>query len=435
MHRRRLYMVLCMILLTIIPNSVSYGQNSTTDTVQMGESTRSEESLEFFIREALHNNPEIKAYKEKREASIAKIPQSGSWNDPQLSFNIVNIPLTSFDFGLEPMTGKQIFLMQQIPFPGRTSLKEKAAVEDENITGELLTEKKNEVIRNVKNAYFNLYLTDKSIEITEKNKSLLDSFIKIVQGKYEVGKGLQQDVLKSQVEYSKLMEKLISLRQRRGTMAARINTLLNRSPETQISKLAEVGKSQFDLKTDELAEIAFDRRPMLKAMQNQIEKNEYLNELAKKDYYPNFNVSLGYTQRDKRRDFFSAMFSINLPIFAGRKQNKKVEETAHTTSAVRESYIGMKNEVRYKIKELTANIEEYDKLMELLQQGIIPQASQSLQSAIAGYQVDKVDFLTLLNNQMTLFNYEIEYYRLLTNYEKNIADLEFITGKQLNNNM
>ena len=388
-------------------------------------------SLNSLIDEALQNNPEIKALNESWEASKMRISQAGAWKDPQINFNIINLPAKQFSFGLEPMTGKQFLFMQQIPFPGKTSIKEKVATEDEKVFGELFYDKKNEIIRKVKTAYYNLYLIDKSIEITEKNKSLLDNFIKIVSSKYEVGKGLQQDILKSQVEISKIMEKLITLRQKRKSLVARINTLLNRLPETQIVKLTEIEQSQFNLKNGELEKIAFETRPMLKAMENQIEKNEYLYELAKKDYYPDLNVSLGYTQREDRRDFFTAMFSSSVPLFINKKQSKKVEETAHTVTAARESYIGMKNEIQYKIRELTSNIDEYNELLELLSQGIIPQASQSLQSAIAGYQVDKVDFLTLLNNQMTLFNYEIEYYRILSNYEKSLADLEFIIGKQL----
>jgi outer membrane protein TolC len=196
-------------------------------------------------------------------------------------------------------------------------------------------------------------------------------------------------------------------------------------------KLAEIEKSQFNFKIDELEKIAFDSRPVLKIMENEIVKNEYLYKLAQKDYYPNLNISLGYTQRDIGMDFISAMFSVNIPLFINKKQGKKVEETAYTIASVREGYIGMKNEIKYKIRELVHRIDEYNELFELLNQGIIPQASQSLRSAIAGYQVANVDFLTLLNNQMTLFDYEIEHYRILTDYEKSLADLEFILGKQL----
>jgi len=388
-------------------------------------------TLQELIDEALQNNPEIKALSESWEASKMRIPQAGAWKDPQINFNIINLPAKQFSFGLEPMTGKQFLFTQQIPFPGKTSLKEKVAGEEENVFGELFSDKKNEIIKKVKTAYYNLYLIDKSIEITEKNKSLLESFIRIVSSKYEVGRGLQQDILKSQVEISKIMEKLITLRQKRKSVSARINTLLNRSPETQIAKLPEIEQSQFNLKNEELDIIAFETRPMLNAMDNQIKRNEYSYNLARREYFPDFNISLGYTQRVDRRDFFSTMFSLSIPIFINEKQRKRVEETAHSISAVRESYIWMKNEIQYEIRELTSNIEEYEELLDLLLQGIIPQASQSLQSAISGYQVDKVDFLTLLNNQMTLFNYEIEYYRILSNYEKSLADLEFIIGKQL----
>ncbi len=428
MIKKLLVIIVSIIVLKV--NIFSY-EPSSQKTINQEETNSEIATLKELIDEALKNNPDIKSLTENWDASKLRIPQASAWEDPQLSFNIMDLPIKKFNFNIEPMTGKQLFLMQQIPFPGKTSLKEKVAKEEVGISAEMLYEKKNEIVKEVKNAYYDLYLVDESIEITEKNKGLLESFVKIVQSKYEVGKGIQQDVLKAQVELSRVIEKLITLRQNRMTLISRINTLLNRSPEAQIVKLAEIEKSQFNFKIDELEKIAFDSRPVLKIMENEIVKNEYLYKLAQKDYYPNFNISLGYTQRDIGMDFISAMFSVNIPLFINKKQGKKVEETAYTIASVREGYIGMKNEIKYKIRELVHRIDEYNELFELLNQGIIPQASQSLRSAIAGYQVASVDFLTLLNNQMTLFDYEIEYYRILTDYEKSLADLEFILGKQL----
>ena len=160
-------------------------------------------------------------------------------------------------------------------------------------------------------------------------------------------------------------------------------------------------------------------------------------DLAKKDYWPNFSIFLAYTQRDELQngspgyDFFSGGISLNLPIYSGRKQSKKVEETMYHKNMIDERYQQILNQIDFELENKLTSAQKNAKLVELFKTGIVPQASQSLQSAMTGYQTDKVDFLTLINNQITLFNYELDYYRVLSDYNKDLASLEFLTGTQL----
>jgi outer membrane protein TolC len=326
--------------------------------------------------------------------------------------------------------------MQMIPFPGKLKLKEEIAVSEYNSIGQNYEDIKNFIIKNVKIAYYDLFFIDKSIEITKKNKLLLQEFVKIAETKYSVGKGLQQDVLKAQVELSKLIDKLISLHQKRESIKARLNTLLNRPPESPLGKIKEIKRSKFNLSLEELKQIALENRPLLKALEYIIKRNEVAYKLAKKDYFPNFNLSFAYTQREdlktgiKMYDFFSGMISINIPLYFYRKQRKKIEETALNIAMTKEQYNSLKNEIFFQIENILEELKKDEQLIELFKTGIIPQATQSLNSAISGYQVDKVDFITLLHNQVTLFNYEIDFYRVLTNFEKKLAELEAVVGKQ-----
>jgi outer membrane protein TolC len=162
-------------------------------------------------------------------------------------------------------------------------------------------------------------------------------------------------------------------------------------------------------------------------------------DLAKKDYWPNFAIFLTYTQRDELQngspgyDFFSGGISLNIPIYAGSKQSKKVEERMYSNNMIEERYQQILNQIYFELENKLTSVKKNAKLVELFKTGIIPQASQSLESAMTGYQTDKVDFLTLINNQITLFNFELDYYRVLSNYNKDLASLEYITGTQLKN--
>ena len=220
-------------------------------------------SLDQLIQSALENNPQLKSYNSAISADSARIQQSGALPDPVLSLNLLNIPTNSFAFDQEPMTGKQIALRQLFPFPGKLSLKEDISSAGVSISIANFLEYQNQIIKDVKTGYFELFFLDKSIEITEKNQQLLIEFTAIAGSKYIVGKGLQQDVLKAQVELSKMIDKLIQLGQKREVKQAQINTILNQPVNKPLGKPEEPGFLKIDKTADSLQIMAIANRPLL----------------------------------------------------------------------------------------------------------------------------------------------------------------------------
>jgi len=407
----------------------------------MGLSQENEDKLylNLLIKATLEKSPQLLSLKNATCVDSARIPQSGALPDPILSLNLLNIPTNSFAFDQEPMTGKQIALRQQFPFPGKLNLKEEISTENATVSMANYHEYKNQVIKDLKQAYYDLFFMDKSIEITFMNQRLLEDFAKIAETKYAVGKGLQQDVLKARVEYSKMSDKIIQLEQKRYMKQAQINTLIN-APVN--SKLGRTVEPEFKLVTynfDTLKVIASRNRPLLKGWESMKKQSRLKVDLAKKDYWPDIGLFVAYTQRDELQngnpgyDFLSGGISLNIPIFSGSKQSQKVEETQYARNMIDERYFQILNQVHYELANTHSSMEKNARLVELFKTNIKPQASQSVESALIGYQTDKVDFLTLLNNQITLFNYDLDYYRVLTDYNKDIASLEFLTGVPLEN--
>ena len=394
------------------------------------------ERLSGLIGEAVKNNPELKAFEEKIRVYRERPSQAESLDDPRLKLSIVNVPLDTFSFNQEPMTQKQMTIMQKFPFPGKLSLKGAMAGQELEIVKKEYMEKKNDIVRQVKVVYNNLSFINKAIEITENNKALLKEFIKIAETKYAVGKGLQQDVLKSQVELSRMIDHLISLRQKKQTAIARLNTLLNRPVQMPFEDIGEIRQTGFNLTFEGLQQIAVENRPVLLGMRHLINRYRFAYKFAKKDFYPDFDVGIGYGQRDdtsavERTDFVSAFVTINIPLWYKNKESRKVAEEAANIRKATEQYNSMKNNLFFQIKDILTELEENEQQIELFSTGIIPQSTMSLQSAIAGYKVNKVDFITLVNNQITLYNYEIDYYRFITDYENKLAELEAAIGKRL----
>ena len=391
--------------------------------------------LKQLIADALNNNPELTAHQEGLKAYGERPAQEGALEDPRLTIGVMSLPVDTFDFNQEDMTTKQIELMQRLPFPGKLGLKKEMATKEYLAASQGVEEKKLEIIKKVKTLYFDLYFVNKALDITEKNRGLISTLTKITETKYSVGEGIQQDVLKAQVELSKVSEESITLKQQKETIKAELNSLLNRLPQSPLPDPPEIEITPASLSLEKLQEIALDKSPRLKRLAQMIEKNKVAYSLAKKDYYPDFDVAVSYGQRNDSRlvdraDMVSASVSIPLPLWYKNKQDKKVEETHCSVNVAQAEHVAAKNEIFYRIKDLTAKEEKQKALIDLYRTGIIPQARQSLDSAIAGYRVNKVDFLTLLDNRMTLYNYEVFYHQTLADYEKNLAELEEVTGEQ-----
>jgi outer membrane protein TolC len=392
-------------------------------------------NVDQLVDEALQNNPEILAAKQKWEVFKEKVPQARALPDPMLGLGILNLP-TNFSFRDEDMTMKEVSISQMFPFYGKRRLMgEMAGKEAEAVFNEI-QEKANRIVRDVKAAYYDLSHIYRTTEVTQRNKRILEDFAKIAETRYAVGEGIQQDVFKAHVEVSKMVDDLIMLSQRKRALEAKLNALLNRPPENPVGEPEEVVLRKFPFTLEELQNMALEMNPTLKGMKKMIEAKEKAYALAKREYYPDFNFKFAYGQRDnspdmKRRDMLTGMVEMNIPIFFKSKQDRKVAETKAEILGAEAQYRAMKNEVLFMITDMASMIQRGERQIELYKTGILPQTSLQINSAMSSYRVNKADFMTLLDSQMTLYKYELEYHQALTEYEKNVASLGAAIGKQI----
>ncbi len=400
----------------------------------LAQSEKKYVNVDRLVEEALQNNPEILAAKEKWEVYKEKVPQAYALEDPMLSFGIISLP-TNFSFKDEDMTMKEISISQKFPFPGKRPLmKEMAEKEAEAVFTEIQG-KIHQIIKDVKIAYYELSHVYRTTQVVQRNKEILENFAKIAETRYSVGEGIQQDVLKAHVEVSKMVDELIMLGQRKRALEAKLNALLNRMPETQVGEPEEVIFRKLPFTTEELQKMALEMNPTLNGMKKMIEAKEKAYALAKREYYPDFGFRFAYGQREngpemKRRDMLTGMMEMNIPIFYKSKQDRKVAETKAEILAAEAQYRAMKNEVLFMIADMSSMVQRVERQIDLYRTGIIPQASLQIDSAMSSYRVNKADFMTLLDSQMTLYKYELEYHQALTEYGKNVSSIGAAIGKQ-----
>ncbi len=394
-------------------------------------------TLQAAVNIAVQDNPNLAQIQARSEAMAAIPSQVGTLPDPVISFNALNLPVDTFDVNQENMTQLQTGLSQVFPFPGKLALREESAKYEAKAAVHDVTEARWHLLRDIKKNWWALFYLDRSLEILSLNRKLLQQFVEVAATKYEVGEGLQQDVLLAQLELSKLLDNEIKLNGARKRVEAQLNALLDHSADQKILLPKAVEESIPPLlKEPSLFQLADRYRALLASRRESVNAARSRVDSAKKDFYPDFKVGAFYGVRDdlpsgqSRADFLSLKLSMNIPIFAATKQQKAVDQRNKELMQRRYALQDEWNEVRTQISTAYGNYQQYKQQAELFKGGIIPQARQTVASMLAGYQVNKVDFLNLVRSQITLYNYETQYWMALSGANQALARLTAVVGKE-----
>jgi len=400
--------------------------------------TKATENLAALVDIALANNPEVTASGAHLRMLENKAKQAGSLEDPMLMLKIQNGVLSDpLNFRRDSMTQKVVGISQQLPWFGKRGLRSDVARRDAEASHWNREERILDIVRGVKETYYQIYFTDKSLEILAKNLRILNDFITIAENRYSVGQGVQQDIFKAQLEKSKLLDMRITLEQQRASLVIRMNSLLYRPMDTPVGAIPDPRIAPFTPSSADLLDKAETNRPLLKGIQSQIAKSRASQALAHKEFFPDFTVSFEYMQREPAMgsdgsDMYGLGVTFNLPVQRERRHAALAEATSEQAMSTAELN-DARNSIRATIADLLSQMERRRKLAELYKNGIIPQAEQALESAVIAYRVGKVDFLALLDNRLTLFNYERDYYDSLADYQIRLAQLEATVGVDLEN--
>jgi outer membrane protein TolC len=392
-------------------------------------------TLSTLIAEALENNPEIQAALREREAAQQRISPAEALDDPVLEAGVINAPLASSTFNREDMTMKMIGLSQRFPFPGKRGLRKDVAARDAEAIEYGYQETVNRVVRDIKVTYLDLGLTLEMTRLVEKNKLILEELLHIAEDHYAVGRGNQADVLKAQTQVSRMTDELLKLARERPVIEAELIRALGWAGNKLLSVPAPPQLREETLNLESLLEAALTQRPQLLALQSLVARNDKALELTRKNYYPDFDVRMSYGQRDNmldnspRPDLVSLTVAMNLPVWRGSKLEPREAESLAMRDQALSTYEAQRNEVAAGLRQQTALAEQSLKSARLYQTAILPQARLTVESTLAAYRVNRVDFMTLLDSQMTVFNSEISLATTIASYNKALAEIDLLTGK------
>jgi len=380
-------------------------------------------------------NPALKAAFEQISVAESRIEQQSSMPDPVLSVAMSSYPVDSLKTDRTPMTGNEIRLAQKFPFPGKLDAKGRIAAKQSRWFAAAYQDARLQQRARVKDAWYRLLFQRQAIELTSRNLKILDDFIKLTETRYEVGNGLQQNVLKAHLQRSKQLDKLFALKQQEEATLAELNSLAGRETGRELVTDESLSGYVGDFNLVDLQQKAEQKRPLFAAYQALIEQYKTQRELARLEYRPDITLWTSYRFRDDSladggTDFVSAGLSFNLPVRKARRGAAVAEADSSLRLAVQQRN-DFHNQVKLKVHRALTRLEQAGKLAELYQNGIIPQANQTFQATLSAYQVDKVDFLDLLDSLMTLYRYQIDHIKAISDQHRGVADLAAAAGLEI----
>src|SRR6202521_1191711 len=269
-------------------------------------------ALSVLLDEATRNNPDILAARGGWQAATQVPSQVSTPPDPQVTVQHFSVgsPRPFAGYSNSEFAYVGFGISQDLPYPGKLKLKGEAAQQDAAISREKLEAVRRSVLQQVKEAYFQIAYVQQTLEVLDRNSRLLEQIERIADGRYRVGQGSQQDVLKAQLERTKLLREVAHHHELMEVQQALLRKLLNRPPGTPGISTEPLVETPLRYTANELLEKVRTENPEVTSQQEMVKKQSLQVEIARKDRYPDFSVQyMWHNTSEQSRDYYMSTFT------------------------------------------------------------------------------------------------------------------------------
>lgn len=391
--------------------------------------------LTELLEEAEKHNPQIEAARQDWQASTQVPTQVSTLPDPQFTLQQFSVgsprPFAGYTNSNFAYIG--LGVSQDIPYPGKLKLRGEIAKREADVSQQQVESVRRAVLVGVKGAYFQLAYLSKTLAILEQDGELLRQVEQAADARYRSGMGTQQDILQAQLQKTKLVREIAMHHLEVGKVEARLKELLNRSQDSPDIEPAGLSETPLVQTYDELLTAAKAQSPELAGAQKMIEKQSLQVDLARKDFYPDFNVQYMWQRTDPTqfRAYYMLSFGVRVPIYHGRKQKPELAQAQSEELRARTEFEAQSQRVASELRTQYVVTQQTSELLKIHHEGLAPQARSEFQAGLASYQSNKQDFQAVLTAFLDVLRLDEEYWQNLAEYETAIGRLEQITGLAL----
>jgi len=393
------------------------------------------QSLADYLRYAALNNAGLKAAFEQWKAAIEEVPQARSLPDPRFTYG-------HFIEEVETRVGPQrnkFGISQMFPWFGKIEARTRAAGATAEAARRRYEAKKLKLFFEVKDAFHEYVYLARAIEIARENLELIEDFEQVALTKYIGAATGHPDVVRAQVELAQLEDRLRTLEGLRALVVARLDAVLNRRSTEPPPWPTREQQDAVGIERRRIRQLLLARNPELQALDFDIESARSRVELAKKKFYPDIGVGVDWIRtddafmpgtRDSGKDPVMLTLSLNLPVW--RKSYEAAEIQARAIARkTRLEKTQMENTLIARVERVLYDYEDSQRKQRLYGDILIPKAQELIGASESAYQGGTIDFLSLIDAQRTLLNFELLNERAVTDNRQKLAELEMLVGVEL----
>lgn len=392
--------------------------------------------LEDYLVYAANQSPALKTAFYRSQAELEKTEYAGALPDPRFTFGY-------FAESVETRVGPQqarLALWQSLPWFGTLGAKKDVSLEAANAAYERFQSVKLDLFFRVESAYVECYYLGRDIAITRENFQLLEFWESVVRARYRVALTQHPDVIKAQVELGRLEDRLKSLEERVETARTRLRAVVNLPDDVPIPIPTSIDVEEIPVDRDSVVARVLANNPDLKSLGYLIDKGSAAKRLADKTSWPEFVVGVEYiatgeavdpTIKDSGKDPWIVSVGVSLPIWLGKNKARQKEAEARYLEA-RHTYTDARNNLAVYVDDLVFRYSDALRKTRLYRDGLVPKAEQALNVSYAAYEAGTTDFLSLLDAQRQLLDFQLSYERAKSDLAIARAEIEMLTGEELN---
>lgn len=407
------------------PSKPASMPGSPTMAPHVGAST----SLHELVPEAEQKNPQIAASFHGWQASRNVPKQVSAFPETQVSVQQFSVgsPRPFAGYSNSDFAYIGFGASQDIPYPGKRDLRARVAEHEADSMEAQTDSVRRMVVGNLKMVYFKLAYIQQTLGVLQKSDELLNQVQGASEARYRVGQGNQQDVLKAQLQHTKILQEIAHHHQEEGLLEAQIKQLLGRAQDSSDIVADTLIPRSLSFSAPELLRKASQQNPDVRSKQASIRQQETRVELAHKNFRPDFNVQYAYQHTNgDTRDYYMATFGIRLPN-RGR-QKAELAEAQQNQERVRREADSESQRVLSEVQQQYVRAKTSEDRLKIYSDGLIPQSEATFRAALSAYQSNRQDFESLLSSFLDVLNLDLEYRSELAEHESALAELERLTG-------
>ena len=385
-------------------------------------------TLEEVVGAVLANHPAIAASREQVAAQRQRVEFARALPDPTLTVSYMGSAAPFRTMVNDPSSYRGLTAMQMLPLGGKRELRRTMARSDVKASEADQLAVSRRLKSEAEAAFYDYFYYGHALEVTARNKVRLEQMVAASEARYRVGKAMQADVLRAQIEVSMLLQRQASLEQQREVAAAQLNLWMGRAMDAELPPAAEVARTPLP-ELASILEAAGTNDPALMKAQTMVERSALAITSAHKDYIPDLSAGYMFQQRTGMADMYGAQFSLNIPIFYKSKQREAEAAAKLEHSAAEKSRDARTVELAYELKQMHSMAANAGKMLDLYDKVILPQAELALESAESSYTAGGADFTALIANLTAIQSYQLDYYRQTADYMIALARIEALTGE------